>query len=116
MQSCQKIRKYDTDAANANARLSSQMQYIMATSRFAHYMKAIMRDKIGSFMERSDCEGFLNRWISNYVLASDTGTQADKAKYFCAPIFSSTSCQHRSGWWRICRRRPRGSERCWSGA
>jgi type VI secretion system protein ImpC len=81
MQSCQKIRKYDTDAANANARLSSQMQYIMATSRFAHYMKAIMRDKIGSFMERSDCEGFLNRWISNYVLASDTGTQADKAKY-----------------------------------
>jgi len=81
MQSCQKIRKYDTDAANANARLSSQLQYIMATSRFAHYMKAIMRDKIGSFMERSDCEGFLNRWISNYVLASDTGTQADKAKY-----------------------------------
>ena len=40
-----------------------------------------MRDKIGSFMERADCESFLNRWISNYVLASDTGTQADKAKY-----------------------------------
>ena len=81
MQSCQKIRKYDTDAANANARLSSQLQYIMATSRFAHYLKAMMRDKIGSFMERGDCESFLNRWISNYVLASDTGTQADKAKY-----------------------------------
>jgi len=81
MQSAQKIRKYDTDAANANARLSSQMQYIMATSRFAHYLKAIMRDKIGSFMSRSDCEDFLNRWISNYVLASDSGTQADKAKY-----------------------------------
>jgi len=81
MQSCQKIRKYDTDAANANARLSSQLQYIMATSRFAHYLKAMMRDKIGSFMERADCESFLNRWISNYVLASDTGTQADKAKY-----------------------------------
>jgi type VI secretion system protein ImpC len=81
MQSTQKIRKYDTDAANANARLSSQMQYIMATSRFAHYLKAMMRDKIGSFMSRADCENFLNRWISNYVLASDTGTQADKAKY-----------------------------------
>jgi type VI secretion system protein ImpC len=81
MQSTQKIRKYDTDAANANAKLSSQMQYIMATSRFAHYLKAIMRDKIGSFMSRSDCEDFLNRWISNYVLASDSGTQADKAKY-----------------------------------
>ena len=81
MQSTQKIRKYDTDAANANARLSSQMQYIMATSRFAHYLKAMMRDKIGSFMSRADCESFLNRWISNYVLASDSGTQDDKAKY-----------------------------------
>ncbi len=81
MQSCQKARKYDTDAANANARLSTQLQYIMATSRFAHYLKAMMRDKIGSFMSREDCEGFLNRWISNYVLASDTGSQEDKAKY-----------------------------------
>lgn len=80
-QSCQKIRKYDTDSANANARLSSQMQYLMATSRFAHYLKAMMRDKIGSFMSRADCETFLNRWISNYVLASDTGTQEDKSKY-----------------------------------
>jgi type VI secretion system protein ImpC len=81
MQSCQKARKYDTDAANANARLSTQLQYIMATSRFAHYLKAMMRDKIGSFMSREDCENFLNRWISNYVLASDTGSQEDKAKY-----------------------------------
>ncbi|MGH7916468.1 MAG: type VI secretion system contractile sheath large subunit [Candidatus Binataceae bacterium] len=81
MQSCQKIRKYDTDAANANARLSSQLQYLMATSRFAHYLKAMMRDKIGSFMSRGDCESFLNRWISNYVLASDEGSQSDKAKY-----------------------------------
>ena len=41
---------YDTDAANANARLSTQLQYILAISRFAHYLKAMMRDKIGSFM------------------------------------------------------------------
>jgi type VI secretion system protein ImpC len=81
MQSCQKIRKYDTDAANANARLSSQLQYIMATSRFAHYLKAMMRDKIGSFMSRSDCESFLNRWISNYVIADDEAKQSDKAKF-----------------------------------
>ena len=80
MQSAQKIRKFDTDAANANARLSSQLQYIMATSRFAHYLKAMMRDKIGSFMSRGDCEDFLNRWIAKYVFASDTGTQDDKAR------------------------------------
>jgi type VI secretion system protein ImpC len=81
MQSTQKIRKYDTDAANANARLSSQMQYIMATSRFAHYLKAMMRDKIGSFMSRSDCERFLNRWISNYVSPDDNASQATKAQF-----------------------------------
>ena len=56
-QSSQKAKKYDTDAANANARLSTQLQYILATSRFAHYLKAIMRDKIGSFMTRQNCRG-----------------------------------------------------------
>ena len=46
---------YDKDAANANARLSTQLPYILAVSRFAHYLKAMMRDKIGSFMSRSEC-------------------------------------------------------------
>jgi type VI secretion system protein ImpC len=78
-QSCQKARKYDTDAANANARLSTQLQYIMATSRFAHYLKAIMRDKIGSFMTRKNCEDYLNRWITNYVLLDDNASQEAKA-------------------------------------
>lgn len=80
-QSAQKAKKYDTDAANANARLSTQLQYIMATSRFAHYLKAMMRDKIGSFMSRSDCEKFLNRWIMNYVTEDDTASPAMKSKY-----------------------------------
>lgn len=80
-QSCQKIRKYDTDSANANARLSSQLQYIMATSRFAHYLKAMMRDRIGSFLSRADCERFLNRWISQYVIQGDNASQTDKASH-----------------------------------
>ncbi len=80
-QSCQKAKKYDTDAANANARLSTQLQYIMATARFAHYLKAIMRDKIGSFMSRGECETFLNRWINNYVVGSDEAGQEMKARY-----------------------------------
>jgi len=80
-QSTQKAKKYDTDAANANARLSTQLQYIMATSRFAHYLKAIMRDKIGSFMTRGNCEDYLNRWISNYVLLDDKASQDMKAKF-----------------------------------
>ncbi|MBA3714882.1 MAG: type VI secretion system contractile sheath large subunit [Pyrinomonadaceae bacterium] len=80
-QSSQKAKKYDTDAANANARLSTQLQYILAVSRFAHYLKAMMRDKIGSFMTRKNCEDFLNRWISNYVLLNDDASQELKAKY-----------------------------------
>lgn len=80
VQSCQKAKKYDTDAANANARLSTQLQYILATSRFAHYLKVIMRDKIGSFMTRADCEYYLNRWINNYVVDPKNVGQAEKAR------------------------------------
>ena len=71
---------YDKDAANANARLSAQLPYILAMSRFAHYLKAMMRDKIGSFTSRGECEAFLNQWIANYVLADDGGSQAAKSR------------------------------------
>jgi type VI secretion system protein ImpC len=82
IQSCNKPKRYDKESANANARLSSQIPYIMATSRFAHYMKSIMRDKLGSFMTRSECEGFLNTWISQYVVSNpDSVGQEVKARY-----------------------------------
>lgn len=78
--STQRPTKYDTAEATANAKLSSQIPYLMATSRIAHYLKAICRDKIGSFMSRADCEEFLNRWIMNYVLAQDQASQEAKAQ------------------------------------
>jgi type VI secretion system protein ImpC len=80
VQSCQKPKLYDTDAANANARLSTQLPYIMAVSRFAHYLKAMMRDKIGSFMSREQAENFLNRWITQYVTPDDNASAATKAQ------------------------------------
>ncbi|MGB9106871.1 MAG: type VI secretion system contractile sheath large subunit [Terriglobales bacterium] len=80
VQSCQKPKVFDKEAANANARLSAQLPYILAMSRFAHYLKAMMRDKIGSFMSRADCQRFLNTWISQYVSADDKATQAVKAQ------------------------------------
>ena len=80
VQTAQKPKMYDTDSANANARLSAQLPYIMAVSRFAHYLKAMMRDKIGSFMSRSDAEIFLNRWITRYVVPDDTASPAMKAR------------------------------------
>jgi len=81
IQSCNKPKVYDSDAATANARLSAQLPYMMATCRFAHYLKAMMRDKIGSFMSREDCWRFLNRWISQYVTQDDKANQATKAKF-----------------------------------
>ncbi len=81
VQTCQKPKIYDKDEANANARLSAQLPYMMAVSRFAHYLKAMMRDKIGSFTSRKDCEIFLNNWIVNYVTEDDTASHAMKAQY-----------------------------------
>lgn len=80
-QSAQKSKLYNTDAANANARLSSQFQYIMAVSRIAHYLKSMMRDKLGSFMSRSQCETFLNTWIAQYVTTDDSASQETKSQY-----------------------------------
>jgi type VI secretion system protein ImpC len=81
VQTCQKAKTYDTDSANANARLSTQLPYIMAVSRFAHYLKAMMRDKIGSFMSRSECEVFLNKWIQNYAINTDDAGPTLKASH-----------------------------------
>lgn len=80
-QSAQKAKKFETDAANANAVLSAQMQYIFAVSRVAHYLKAMMRDKIGSFASAGNVEEFLNRWISQYVLLDDGASQEAKAQF-----------------------------------
>jgi type VI secretion system protein ImpC len=81
VQSCQKPKLYDSEAANANARLSTQLPYILAVSRFAHYLKSMMRDKIGSFMSRTDCERWLNQWIQQYVTPDDTASPAVKAQH-----------------------------------
>ena len=80
-QSAQKPKKYNTDAANANASLSAQLQYIFAVSRVAHYLKAMMREKIGSFASAGNVEDFLNRWIAQYVLLDDNATQEAKAQF-----------------------------------
>jgi type VI secretion system protein ImpC len=81
IQSCNKPKIYDSDAATANARISAQLPYMMATCRFAHYLKSMMRDKIGSFLSRDDCWRFLNRWISQYVTQDDKADQATKAQF-----------------------------------
>jgi type VI secretion system protein ImpC len=80
-QTVQKPVVYNTPQATANARVSSQLPYILAASRFAHYLKSIMRDKIGSFMTRENVEKYLNTWIADYVLLNDNASQSSKASY-----------------------------------
>jgi type VI secretion system protein ImpC len=80
VQSAQKPKVYDKDAATANARISAQLPYIFAVSRFAHYLKAMMRDKIGGYTSRDEAEAFLNNWISNYVVSNDSAGATIKAQ------------------------------------
>lgn len=74
-------KKYLSDTATANAHLSSQLPYMLCASRFAHYIKVMMREKIGSFMTKDNVSRYLNNWISQYVLLDDEAPQAVKAKY-----------------------------------
>ena len=80
-QTTQKPKVYDTDAANANARISARLPYILAASRFAHYLKVICRDKIGSFQTKDTLSQFLNRWMGMYVLGTDDAGQELKAQF-----------------------------------
>ncbi len=78
-QSLQKPAEYDDPDATANANLAARLPYLFPTCRFAHYLKCIVRDKIGSFKERDDMQIWLNRWISQYVEANPA-TASEEAK------------------------------------
>jgi type VI secretion system protein ImpC len=80
-QSLQKTAQYDDADATANAALAARLPYLFATCRFAHYLKCIVRDKIGSFKEKDDMKSWLNHWISNYVTSDPTASEEAKARY-----------------------------------
>ncbi len=80
-QTLHKSSIYDTQEATANAAISARMPYIMATSRFTHYLKIMARDSIGSFKEADDLQAWLNRWIMNYANANALAQEGLKAKY-----------------------------------
>ncbi len=80
-QTCQKPQKYNSPDATANAAISSRLPYLMATSRFAHYLKIMARDKVGSFAEADDMQDWLNSWILSYVNSAESGSQDIRAKY-----------------------------------
>jgi type VI secretion system protein ImpC len=80
-QTNQKPKKYDRPDATANAAISARLPYMMASSRIAHYLKIIARDKIGSFKEASDVEAWLKRWIEQYTNSNPSPSEEAKAKY-----------------------------------
>ncbi|MBO9646183.1 MAG: type VI secretion system contractile sheath large subunit [Pseudacidovorax sp.] len=78
-QSLHKPAEYDDPDASANANLAARLPYLFACNRFAHYLKCIVRDKIGGFKEKADMERWLNKWITNYV-DGDPATSSEETK------------------------------------
>jgi type VI secretion system protein ImpC len=80
-QSLHKPAEYDDPDATANANLAARLPYLFATCRFAHYLKCMVRDKIGSFKSRQEMERWLQKWINNYVdFNADISSEAEKAR------------------------------------
>lgn len=79
--SVQQSQHYDSNVANVNARLSSMLQYILCVSRFAHYIKVLARDRVGSYVTTQECERDLQAWINNYTTASDSASEHIRCKY-----------------------------------
>jgi type VI secretion system protein ImpC len=80
-QSLQKPQAYDDPDATANANLAARLPYLFATCRFAHYLKCMVRDKIGGFATRDTLEAWLNKWIANFVDSSPTSSEETKARF-----------------------------------
>jgi type VI secretion system protein ImpC len=80
-QSLQKPTEYEDPDATANANLAARLPYLFATCRFAHFLKCIVRDKIGSFKERDDMANWLNKWITQYVTSDPNASEEVKAQY-----------------------------------
>jgi len=80
-QTTQKPKKFDDPDTTANFEISARLPYIMATARIAHFLKVMGRDKIGSFVEASEAEEWLNNWINTYVNNSSDASAEMKARY-----------------------------------
>jgi len=80
-QSLQKPAAYDDPDATANANLAARLPYLFATCRFAHYLKCMVRDKIGGFATKESMETWLNKWIGNFVDSNPTSSEETKARF-----------------------------------
>ncbi len=79
--SVQKPKVYDNSTTTMTSKISAMLQYMLCVSRFAHYVKVLVRDKTGSFAEAEDCEDFLQRWLVKYVTDDDDATTKIKSRF-----------------------------------
>jgi type VI secretion system protein ImpC len=100
-QSCQKPKRYFDAEANANAWMTTKVNYLLCVSRFAHYVRVMARDRIGAFMEQDDLERWLQHWLNNYVIADPEAGEAVRAK---RPLREAgvqvTDARGRPGWYQ----------------
>jgi type VI secretion system ImpC/EvpB family protein len=80
-QSVQKPKTYDEQPATVNARLSAMLQYILCVSRIAHYIKALGRDRVGSYTGPEECQIMLENWLRNYTMSGDRKGEESRARY-----------------------------------
>lgn len=79
--SVQQPKQYQSPSATINAKLSAMLQHILCASRFAHYIKVMVRDKVGSFMSAEECERYLERWLAEYVTGTGGQDWPMQARY-----------------------------------
>lgn len=79
--SIQKSKRYQKEVATLNAYTSSMLQYLLCACRFAHYIKIIVREKVGSFNSALQCQRFLNEWLRDYVAGNGTLPISQRARY-----------------------------------
>lgn len=80
-QSVQRPQSYESLTATVNARISAMLQYVVCVSRFAHYLKVLARDRVGSFATAEECERFLQRWLLDYCNGNTNASPEMLARY-----------------------------------
>jgi type VI secretion system protein ImpD len=80
-QSIQLSKRLANKDAQVNAKLSSMLQHVLCASRVAHYIKVMVRDKIGSFISAQGCEDFLRRWLHQYTTGRKDMEWEEQARY-----------------------------------
>jgi len=79
--SVQQPKRYDRQLATVNAQLSAMLQYILCVARFSHYVKVMVRDRIGAMVTPEECQDYLYRWLMNYTTSNDNAPLSQKAKF-----------------------------------